>query len=46
MHFGFAIYSPHIDLWDIEFLDIDLDLLDIDILSKTFCFSPRHLQDA
>ena len=39
MYFGFAIASPHVDLWDI-------DLLDIDIPSKTFCLSPRHLQDA
>ena len=27
MHFGFALDSWNIDLWDKYFLDIDLDLL-------------------
>ena len=39
MHFGFAIASSHLHLWD-------TDLRDIDIPSKTFCLSPRRLQDA
>ena len=36
MHFIFAIDSPDIDLWDIDYLDTDLDLLDTDIPSKHF----------
>ena len=27
MHFGFALDSSNIDLWDIDLLDTDLDLL-------------------
>ena len=27
MYFGFALDSSIIDLWDIDFLDTDLDLL-------------------
>ena len=39
MHFGFAIDSSDIDLWDTDLLDADLDLLGINILSKHFiCF--------
>ena len=33
MHFGFAIDSSDIDLWDTDLLDADLDLLDINIPS-------------
>ena len=36
MHFGFALDSPDIDLWNIDLLDTDLDLLDTDISSKHF----------
>ena len=38
MHFGFALNSSDIDLWDIDLLDTDLDLglLDTDIPSKHF----------
>ena len=34
MHFGFALDSSDIDLWNIDFLDTRLDLLDTDIPSK------------
>ena len=27
MHFGFALNSRNIDLWDIDYLDTNLDLL-------------------
>ena len=36
MHFGFALYSSDIDLWNINLLDTHLDLLDTDIHSKYF----------
>ena len=36
MHFGFALDSSDIDLWNIDLLDANLDLLDIDIPSKHF----------
>ena len=36
MHFGFAIDLSDIDLWYIDLLDTDLDLLDTDIPSKHF----------
>ena len=36
MHFGFALHSSKIDLWDIDLLGTDLDLLDTDIPSKHF----------
>ena len=42
MHFGFALHSSDIDLWNIDFLDTHLDLLDTDIPSKHFVC----LQDA
>ena len=45
MHFGLAIDSLDIDLWDLDLLDTDLDFLDTDIPSKTFCLSPRRLED-
>ena len=35
MHFVFAD-SSDIDLWDIDYLDTDLDLLDTDVPSKHF----------
>ena len=34
MHFGFALELSDIDLWNIDLLDIHLDLLDTDIPSK------------
>ena len=36
MHFGFALDSPDIDLWNIDLLDAHLDLLYTDIPSKHF----------
>ena len=36
MHFGFALDLSDIDLWNIDFLDTHLDLLDTDITSKNF----------
>ena len=36
MHFGFALELSDIDLWNIDLLDTNLDLLDTDILSKSF----------
>ena len=36
LHFGFALDSSDIDLWDIDSLDTDLDLLDTNIPSKHF----------
>ena len=36
MHFGFALELPDIFLWNIDFLDIHLDLLYTDIASKYF----------
>ena len=36
MHFGFALESSDIDLWNIDFLGTHLDLLDTDIPSKYF----------
>ena len=36
MYFGFALDFSDKDLWDIDFLDKDLDLLDTDISSKHF----------
>ena len=36
MHFGFALDSSDIDLWDIDLLDRDLDFLDTNIPSKHF----------
>ena len=32
MHFGFAMDLPDIDMWDIDLLDKDLDLLDTGII--------------
>ena len=32
MHFGFAMDSSDIDMWDIDLLDKDLDLLDTGII--------------
>ena len=50
MHFGFALELSDIDLWNIDLLDIHLDLLDTDIPSKYFAFlhnvfktSSRHV---
>ena len=46
MHFGFALELPDIDLWNIDFLDIHLDLLYTDVF-KT-CLQDmysRRLQD-
>ena len=42
MHFGFTLDSSDIDLWDIDLLETDLDLLNTDIPSKHFV----SLQDA
>ena len=36
MHFRFALELSDIDLWNIDLLDIHLDLLDTDIPSKNF----------
>ena len=36
MHFGFALDSSDIDLFNIDLLDTHLDLLDTDIPSKHF----------
>ena len=36
MHFRFVLDSSDIDLWNIDFLDTHLDLLDIDIPNKHF----------
>ena len=38
MHFGFALDSSDIDLWNIDLLDTHLDLLDTDIPSKRLFF--------
>ena len=38
MHFGFALELSDIDLWNIDFLDTHLDLLDTNIPSKYFLF--------
>ena len=40
MHFGFALDSSDIDLWNIDLLDTHLDLLDTDIPSKNFVCLP------
>ena len=32
MHFGFAMDSSDIDMWDIDLLDKELDLLDTGII--------------
>ena len=32
MHFGFAMDSSDTDMWDIDLLDKDLDLLDTGII--------------
>ena len=45
MHFGFALDSSDIDLWNIDFLDTHLDLLDTDIPNKHFFLSPRRIED-
>ena len=48
MHFGFALDSSDIDLWNTDLLDTYLDLLDADNPSKYFaCLqtSSRRLQD-
>ena len=36
MHLGFASHSSDVDLWDIDSLDTDLDLLVTDIPGKDF----------
>ena len=36
MYFGFALDASAIELWDIDLLDTELDLLDTDIPSKHF----------
>ena len=36
MHFGFALDSSDIYLWNIDLLDTHLDLLDTDIPSEYF----------
>ena len=36
MHFGLALDSSDIDLWNKDLLDTHLDLLDTDIPSKYF----------
>ena len=36
MHYGFALDSSDIDLWNMDLLHTDLDLLDEDILRKHF----------
>ena len=57
MHFGLALESLDKDLWNINFSDTHLDLLDTDFLSKHFVFpqnvfkisgkmTSRRLQDA
>ena len=43
MYFGFALDLPDIDLWDIDFLDTNLVLLDTNSLD--FCLSPGYLED-
>ena len=43
MHFGFALELWDIDLWNIELLDTNLDLLDTDIPRKYFAC--RHNED-
>ena len=45
MHFGFALELSDIDMWNIDLLDIHLDLLDTDIFSKHFFLSPRRFED-
>ena len=47
MHFGFALELSDIDLWNIDLLDTNLDLLDTGIPSKTCLqdMSSRRLQD-
>ena len=48
MHFGFAIDSSDINLWDIDYLDTDLDLLYTDTPLNTLFVSSassRGLQD-
>ena len=45
MHFGFALGSSDIDLWNIDLFDTHLGLLDTDISSKHFFLSPRRLED-
>ena len=58
MHFSFALDSSNIDLWDIDLLDADLDLLDKifpafffkpclqDVFSAAIFCLPRHLENA
>ena len=38
MHFGFALELSDIDLWNIDLLDTNLDLLHTDISSKCFFY--------
>ena len=34
MHFGFALDSLYIDLWNVDLSDTHLDLLDADVLNR------------
>ena len=46
MHFGFALELSDIDLWNVDLLDTNLDLLHTDISSKCFfisIMSSRHV---
>ena len=55
MHFGFALDSPNIDLWNIDLLDMHFDMWDTGIPSNHFVclqddlclqdMSSRRLQD-
>ena len=45
MHFGFALGSSDVDLWNIDLFHTHLGLLDTDISSKHFFLSPRRLED-
>ena len=44
MHFGFALDPSDIDLRNIDLLDIHLDLLDTDVLSKYFVYLQDFLK--
>ena len=48
MNLGFAFDSSDKDLWDVDLLDTDLDLLDTNIPNQNFAFlqdmSSRHLE--
>ena len=44
MHFGFALELSNIDLFNIDLLDTNLDLLDTDIPSKYFVYLQNALK--